>query len=336
MPRLPQLHLLAPGRYQRRTPWRPGAAAAAPCAIARDILCSAACDPCLLWSPAWDVQARLLQSHLLAPGRSQRRTSRRPGAAAAAPCAIARDILCPRPRPLPALEPCVGRPGQAVAAAPPSARAQSTPHSQAPGRCRSRTLRDCVGYSLPRGLRPLPALEPCVGRPGARLLQSHLLAPGRSQRRTSRRPGAAAAAPCAIARDILCPRPRPLPALEPCVGRPGQAVAAAPPSARAQSTPHSQAPGRCRSRTLRDCVGYSLPRGLRPLPALEPCVGRPGARLPQPHILAPGRSQRRTSWRPGAAASAPCGSARDLFCPAACACCLLAAAAAAPRLALAR
>ena len=137
----------------------------------------------------------------------------------AAPCAFARDLVRPPGlRPLPALEPCVGDPGaQAATVAPPSARALSTPHFLAPGRCRSRTLRDCAGYSLPRGLRPLPALEPCVGRPG-------------------------------------------------------QAVAAAPPSARKQSTPHFLAPGRCRSCVLSDCAGYSLPRGLRSLPAR--CRGR--------------------------------------------------------------
>ena len=95
VPRLPQSHLLTPRRCQRRTSWRPGAAAAAPCAIPRDILCLAACARCLLWSPTWDFQARQLQPHLLAPGRSQRCTSWRPGAAAAAPCAIARDLFCP-------------------------------------------------------------------------------------------------------------------------------------------------------------------------------------------------------------------------------------------------
>ena len=67
--------------------------------------------------------------------------------------------------------------------------------------------------------------------------------------------------------------------------------------------PHPFSARACR--TLRECAGSSLTRGLRPLPALEPCVGRPGARLPQPHLLVPGRSQRRTSWRPGAAAAAP-------------------------------
>ena len=39
------------------------------------------------------------------------------------------------------------------------------PHPFSARACR--TLRECAGSSLTRGLRPLPAPEPCVGRPGA-------------------------------------------------------------------------------------------------------------------------------------------------------------------------